>query len=126
MCLAGPSFNSNSKALATLSSEGGAELHGALANVHLMLQFLEQGKPEEAQQSKAEAAKGLANTMEIFRNISSMAPKQPLVIQPKTDLEKRCIESLRQALKARDIPFPETEQDLARVAVRLVSDFQKA
>ncbi len=126
VCRGEVTFNTNRKELASLSRTAGAELQGALANIHLMLQFLEQGKPEEAQKSRLDATKTLTAAIKDFAQIADRAPQQPLIIKPQSELAARAIESLTQVLKTRNIPFPKTERELGQLAIRLVADLQNA
>ena len=123
---AGPSFNSDRAELASLSQEAGAALHRGLANMHLMLESLELGKPEQAQDRRTEALKDFAVAIDRFQQISDKAPNQKLVFDPRTDVEKQAVESLAPALKHRNITVPITEKELAQLARRIVEDFRAA
>jgi len=124
---AGPSFNSNRAELASLSRDAGAALHKGLANVHLMVQSLEEENPAQAEERRAEALKSLDLAINKLEQIAAKAPAQNLVLNPNTDEEKAAVGALAPApLKRRGIESPRTEKDLAQLATRLVSSFRAA
>ena len=123
---AGPSFNSDRAELAGLSRDAGAALQRGLANMHLMLEALELGKPEQAQERRADALKDFNAAIVDFEQISEKAPNQKLVLEPRSDVEKQAAESLGPALKRRNMPVPGTEKELAQLAVKVVTDFRSA
>jgi hypothetical protein len=121
---AGPSFNSDAKELAEHSRTAGAALHMALADMHLMLRSLELDMPDQAELKREEALKNLDSAIENYNWIAEKAPRQPLVIEPHTYLERLAVQSLPQALERRGIEFPRTEKDLAILAAMVVKHFR--
>jgi hypothetical protein len=123
---AGPSFNSDRKELAEQSRQAGAALHQALADVHLMLEYLELGQIEKAERRRQDALETLDSAIDRYKQLAEKAPRQKLITDPHTDLEKAAVESLPRALRTRNLEMPATEQQLAQLAESLVWEFRKA
>lgn len=120
--VAGPSFNPDRDELAQLSGEAGAELHVAFARFHEMLQFLERRDVGRANDAKADALKHFKTSTAMFEKVAQTAPSQKIVFTPKSPADEAALAAFKRRLVEQKIPIPSTERELAKLAVKAVSE----
>ena len=120
--IAGPSFNPDRDELAQLSGEAGAELHVAFARFHDMLQFLERRDVGRANEAKADALKHFKTSATTFEKVAETAPNQKIVFIPKSPGDEAALDAFKRRLAEQKIPIPSTERELAKLAVKAVSE----
>ena len=118
---AGPSFDADRKGLEKLSANAGAELHRGLQKFHEMLMYLELQDTLHATEAKAAALEHFSESVVLFKKVTASAPERKILYQPRDDSEKEAIAAFQNRLKELDIAVPDTEKQLANLAVTVLT-----
>ncbi|XVO83807.1 hypothetical protein ACQ9ZH_11080 [Pseudomonas chlororaphis] len=118
---AGPSFDADRKGLEKLSANAGAELHRGLQKFHEMLMYLELKDTLHATEAKAAALQHFSESVVLFKKVTASAPERKILYQPRDDSEKEAIAAFQDRLKELDIAVPDTEKQLANLAVTVLT-----
>ncbi|AZD98208.1 hypothetical protein [Pseudomonas chlororaphis] len=118
---AGPSFDADRKGLEKLSANAGAELHRGLQKFHEMLMYLELQDTLHATEAKAAALEHFSESVVLFKKVTASAPERKILYQPRDDSEKEAIAAFQDRLKELDIAVPDTEKQLANLAVTVLT-----
>ncbi len=118
---AGPSFDADRKGLEKLSANAGAELHRGLQKFHEMLMYLELQDTLHATEAKAAALEHFSESVVLFKKVTASAPERKILYQPRDDSEKEAIAAFQNRLKELDIAEPDTEKQLANLAVTVLT-----
>ncbi|WDG50426.1 hypothetical protein [Pseudomonas chlororaphis] len=118
---AGPSFDADRKGLEKLSANAGAELHRGLQKFHEMLMYLELQDTLHATEAKAAALQHFSESVVLFKKVTASAPERKILYQPRDDSEKEAIAAFQNRLKELDIAVPDTEKQLANLAVTVLT-----
>ncbi|AUG40387.1 hypothetical protein CXP47_11035 [Pseudomonas chlororaphis] len=118
---AGPSFDADRKGLEKLSANAGAELHRGLQKFHEMLMYLELKDTLHATEAKAAALEHFSESVVLFKKVTASAPERKILYQPRDDSEKEAIAAFQNRLKELDIAEPDTEKQLANLAVTVLT-----
>ncbi|EIM18669.1 hypothetical protein [Pseudomonas chlororaphis] len=118
---AGPSFDADRKGLEKLSANAGAELHRGLQKFHEMLMYLELQDTLHATEAKAAALEHFSESVVLFKKVTASAPERKILYQPRDDSEKEAITAFQNRLKELDIAVPDTEKQLANLAVTVLT-----
>ncbi|WP_028682126.1 hypothetical protein [Pseudomonas chlororaphis] len=118
---AGPSFDADRKGLEKLSANAGAELHRGLQKFHEMLMYLELKDTLHATEAKAAALEHFSESVVLFKKVTASAPERKILYQPRDDSEKEAIAAFQNRLKELDIAVPDTEKQLANLAVTVLT-----
>ncbi|WJV27202.1 MULTISPECIES: hypothetical protein [Pseudomonas] len=119
--MAGPSFDADRKGLEKLSANAGAELHRGLQKFHEMLMYLELQDTLHATEAKAAALQHFSESVVLFKKVTASAPERKILYQPRDDSEKEAIAAFQNRLKELDIAVPDTEKQLANLAVTVLT-----
>lgn len=120
---AGPSFNSNREELAAISVKAGGQVQKGLAAFHEMLYQLEYKRLDAVEIERSNTIQRFNEALGTFEQLADRAPNQALVLDTETEDVRRAVARLRQRLNEHSIEFPETEKELARVAIDVVNIF---
>ncbi|QTT89715.1 hypothetical protein [Pseudomonas chlororaphis] len=118
---AGPSFDADRKGLEKLSANAGAELHRGFQKFHEMLMYLELKEPLHATEAKAAALQHFSESVVLFKKVTASAPERKILYQPRDDSEKEAIAAFQDRLKELGIAEPDTEKQLANLAVTVLT-----
>ncbi|AZE04428.1 hypothetical protein [Pseudomonas chlororaphis] len=118
---AGPSFDADRKGLEKLSANAGAELHRGVQKFHEMLMYLELQDTLHATEAKAAALQHFSESVVLFKKVTASAPERKILYQPRDDSEKEAITAFQNRLKELDIAVPDTEKQLANLAVTVLT-----
>jgi hypothetical protein len=122
---AGPYFNTYQTDVDELSRDAVRKLNDARSAVLDMFNDLDAGKLDAAETDRKRVLTALASAEDEFRQVADKVGTRPLALSPKTDDEKLVLEQFRQALERRKLAFPQTEYDLAQVAVIVVGEYSQ-
>jgi hypothetical protein len=119
-----PSFNNNRKNLEQLSRDAGAELQLSFRSFHDMFYWLERRDLDKVAQGQRDSLTHLDKALDFFKTLAEKAPKQKLVLRPESESDRAAVERLRERLKSQKLAFPETEADLASLAIKIVTNYR--
>jgi hypothetical protein len=126
----GPYFNTPRREIDGESREAVKQLSDARIQIIQMLTDLDMGQLERARGERVQALKLLDVAVNLFQDIETKVPNQPLKVSPRSEDEKQIVSEFSQELAKRKFEFPKTEKELARLSVTVVKgymiDIQKA
>lgn len=116
---AGASFNTNREKLDERSREAGAKLQEAVELTHRMYRLLElrKGSVEEVRQ---QALAAFAAAHDQYEQLAKDTPLQPIKMMPNSNESKDAESALRDYCKALKLKYPDTERELAAIAITIV------
>lgn len=123
---AGPSFNSYRDDLQKQSREAGRLLQEGFALYHNMLSALESNDLLAAKGWQLKAADKYTAAIEQYQQLVERTPKQPLSLDKNDKVQSEASGRLKNKLSVRKVAFPETERDLAELAVKCVTELRAA
>lgn len=120
---AGPYFNADRASVSELSREAVAQLNDARIAVIEMFTALDAGKRDDVERLKKAAVEKLKSALAKFQEVAENVGTKPLDIKPRSDEEERLVAEFKSTLAHRKIPFPQTESELAQLAVTIVESY---